>query len=105
MTEPRVVLRVVSFLGVIGCLLAVGVIGLTLVALKEGKLDSAAVALVAGVSSLAGVTLGALGSMLATAHSQPAGTPADPVNVALPDQPVVVTPTAPEPDAPAESDL
>lgn len=92
MNDGRVVLRVVTFLGAIGVLLAAGVIALTAVALKEGKLDSAAVALVAGVSSLAGVTLGALGSILATTRAG---------NALQVEPPATVTVTEPEPSGDA----
>lgn len=112
-----VALVVVCFLGAATLLGEAGVIFLVHHVTGFENIDPSSVALVAGVSTLAGGALGALGSILASfgrsTAAAPAGTPADPVNVTLPDEPVQVTPVAapdlvtvgPHPDAPDSSDL
>lgn len=106
-----VALTVVCFLGTAALLFGGGVIFLVHASIGYEKIDPSTVALVSGVSTLAGAAMGALGSILAStgkgAPAQPAGTEADPVSVTLPDQPVQVTPVAADvhPDAPEESDL
>lgn len=102
------VVRFLGFASIIG-LLVVGF--LCYVALQYDQ-DGSTVAVIAIVGNLASAALASLGSILASTNragtaDAPAGTPADPVNVALPDQPVAVTPTPADvhPDAPEESDL
>lgn len=105
-----VALTVVRFLGLASLVGLVVVGGLCYVALQYGG-DSSTVAVIAIVGNLASAALASLGSILASTSkgttAQPAGTPADPVNVTLPDEPVQVTPVAADvhPDAPEESDL
>lgn len=109
-THDKVALRVILFLGC-GMLLGLaGVIVLVHESIRSAnQVDPSTVALVSGVSTLVGMGFGALGSILGrpSAPTAPAGTPADPVNVTLPDEPVQVTPVAAEvhPDAPEASDL
>lgn len=109
--HDRVALAVIFFLGV-GMLLGLG--GVILLVHESinsaNEIDPSTVALVSGVSTLVGMGFGALGAILgrpAPTPTQPAGTPADPVNVTLPDEPVQVTPVAADvhPDAPEASDL
>jgi hypothetical protein len=110
--HDKVALRVILFLG-LGMLLGLaGVILLVHESIQSAnEVDPSTVALVSGVSTLVGMGFGALGAILgrpATATpAAPAGTPTDPVNVTLPDEPVQVTPVPADvhPDAPDSSDL
>ena len=110
--HDRVALWVIFFLG---CGMLIGLGGVILLVHESinsaNEIDPSTVALVSGVSTLVGMGFGALGAILgrpATATPVvPAGTPSDPVNVTLPDEPVQVTPVPADvhPDAPEESDL
>jgi hypothetical protein len=106
-----VALTVVCFLGTAALLFGGGVIFLVHASIGYEKIDPSTVALVSGVSTLAGAAMGALGSILASTGkgvpAQPAGTPADPVNVQTADKPLDVTPVPADvhPDAPDKSDL
>lgn len=107
--HDKVALRVIAFLGVATLLGLAGVILLVHESINSAnEIDPSTVALVSGVSTLVGMGFGALGAILgrpSPAPTTPAGTPSDPVAVTLPDEPVQVTPVAPHPDAPKESDL
>lgn len=107
--HDKVALRVITFLGVALVLAVAGVIALVHESIRSAnEIDPSTVALVAGVSTLAGTALGVLGSILVRTPQgaqPPAGTAADPVNVKTAEQPLEVTPVEPHPDAPASSDL
>src|SRR5690348_12449029 len=94
--SDRVELAVVFFLGTAALLFGGGVIFLVHASIGYEKIDPSTVALVSGVSTLAGAAMGSLGTLLASAGgkapAQPAGTPADPVNVQTADKPLDVTP-------------
>lgn len=89
MTQPhphdKVALTVVRFLGAATLVFGSGVIFLVWSATQYDGIDPSTVALVAGVSTLAGSAMGALGSILASTGKntpQPVtveNTPADPV--------------------------
>jgi hypothetical protein len=96
MSHDRIALTVVRFLGWSAILALGGVIFLVHQATGYDKIDPSTVALVSGVSTLAGAALGGLGAMLANTSR---GT--QPVTVENPpDQPVPVDP-APE-DGPTD---
>lgn len=110
--HDRVAITVIRFLGSSALLFGCGVIFLVYQATQsDNQIDPSTVALVAGVSTLAGSALGALGSILAS--TSPKGTPT-PVTVEnkpsdpLPTQDVTAgqNPTVDiHPDAPEASDL
>ena len=92
MTAPvdRVALTVVRFLGAVALIGVIGVVFLVYVTIGYETIDPSTVALVAGVSTLAGSALGALGAVLATT-----GKGTQPVTVENgADQPVPVDPEA-----------
>lgn len=92
-----VAMRVVTFLGLSGLTALVGVIVLVHHATGYEKIDPSTVTLVAGVSTLAGLIYGSLGSILASTGKgapqpvtveQPAGQPVPTKDVAPDVQPV-----------------
>lgn len=101
--HDKVAFTVVCFLGTAALLFGGGVIFLVFKTLAYESIDPSTVALVSGVSTLAGAAMGALGSILAStgkAAPQPVvGVPGG--------EPVKVEDTTvePHPDAPAASDL
>lgn len=108
--HDRVALTVIRFLGTAAILGLLGVVFLVYQTTQsDNEIDPSTVALVAGVSTLAGSALGALGSILAStkgAAPQPVtveNTPADPV----PTAPAAAADlfAASHPAAPEESDL
>lgn len=66
MSPDRVALRVVTFLGSATILGLLGVIALVYTSIGYDELDASTVPLVSGVSTLVGIALGALASMLST---------------------------------------
>lgn len=96
--HDAVAMTVVRFLGSAVLLFGFGVIFLVYRAIGLETIDPSTVALVAGVSTLAGAAMGALGSILAsTGKGAPA--PVEVVNGPVPTEPqppAVVTTVAPE---------
>ena len=64
----KIEITVVRFLGWIALILCCGVLYLVHDATGYDKIDPSTIALVSGVSTLAGSVIGALGAMLATAN-------------------------------------
>lgn len=96
MSQPHdvVALRVVNFLGLTAVVALLGVVVLVYHATGYDKIDPSTVPLVAGVSTLAGIALGALGSILSsTGKGTP--TPVTVENSPAAPLPVVETPAAP----------
>lgn len=103
--HDKVALRVITFLGVALVLAVAGVIALVHESIRSAnEIDPSTVALVAGVSTLAGTALGVLGSILVRTPQAPqqvevTNPPSNPVQTT--DAPVVDI----HPDAPESSDL
>ena len=92
MQHDKVALRVITFLGVAVILFGCGVIFLVYTSIGYDKIDPSTVALVSGVSTLAGAAMGALGSILASTG----GRAPQPVTVENPpSNPVVTAEVAP----------
>lgn len=104
--HDKVAFTVVCFLGTAALLFGSGVIFLVFKTIGYETIDPSTVALVSGVSTLAGAAMGALGSILASTGK---GAP-QPVVVEQPaNNPIPTTDSppadAPHPDAPEASDL
>lgn len=104
--HDKVAFTVVCFLGSAALLFGAGVVFLVYKTIGYETIDPSTVALVSGVSTLAGAAMGALGSILASTGKnspQPVvveNPPSDPVQTTE----AAVTPV-PDPAAPAASDL
>ena len=94
MTEARTVRLVIVSIAAVTVIALLTAGALAYRVLGMTPIDSAAVALLAGFTGLAGTGLGSLGTLLATTRSTnaatPDGTPASPLAVTLPDEPVSV---------------
>lgn len=77
MTDRRTVLTVIYLLGACTLLLVTGSMGLTYVVIHQaaagGPVDPTSVAVLSGVTGLAGTCVGALASMLVSTRSAPPG--------------------------------
>ena len=81
MTDRSTVLLVVRLLGGCALLLVAGSILLTYVVIAQAArtpVDPAAVAVLAGVTSLTGTAVGALAALLVSTRSQPEAAPPEP---------------------------
>lgn len=103
-TEQRTIHTVIRFLGAAAMALVVGEVLLVADALHSGHdVSPAAVALIGGVSTLAGTVIGSLGSLLVS--TRPGAAAGDPTTfTAPPTSTVTVEPSEPTPaDAPART--
>jgi hypothetical protein len=89
-TDLSIVKLVVLFLGICATLLILGTLGLVYKVLDTPKIDPTSVAVLTGVSGLAGTTIGSLGSLLVSTRSSPPAAPDAPDPTVDPAAPVDV---------------